>query len=173
MKKKLLSTTYLNEAEEYKIKFYLNEKDKYVVAKKLDKISEPFIIGNGIIAMDNGYYILEIVPKNKKYALRIFFDDKKKIVEYYFDIIKESGVDEKTKIPYFIDAYLDIAISSTGNIKILDRDELDEALENGNATVICGSIKSYNSSYFFLTFCIFSTFSNFGKIKISLLPLFM
>ena len=124
MKKKLLSTTYLNEAEEYKIKFYLNEKDKYVVAKKLDKISEPFIIGNGIIAMDNGYYILEIVPKNKKYALRIFFDDKKKIVEYYFDIIKESGVDEKTKIPYFIDAYLDI--------KILDRDELDEALENGD-----------------------------------------
>ena len=39
MKKKLLSTTYLNEAEEYKIKFFMNEKDKYVVAKKLDKIS--------------------------------------------------------------------------------------------------------------------------------------
>ena len=123
MKKKLLSTTYLNEAEEYKIKFFMNEedkyvvaneKDKYVVAKKLDKISEPFIIGNGITAMDDGYYILEMVPKNKKYALRIFFDDKKEIVEYYFDIIKESGVDEKTKIPYFIDAYLDIAISSTG-----------------------------------------------------------
>lgn len=132
MKKKLLSTTYLNEAEEYKIKFFMNEKDKYVVAKKLDKISEPFIIGNGITAMDNGYYILEMVPKNKKYALRIFFDDKKKIVEYYFDIIKESGVDEKTKIPYYIDAYLDITISSTGNIKILDRDELDEALENGD-----------------------------------------
>ena len=50
----------------------------------------------------------------------MFFDDKKKIVEYYFDIIKESGVDDKTKIPYFIDAYLDIAILSTGNIKILD-----------------------------------------------------
>ena len=45
----------------------MNEKDKYVVAKKLDKISEPFIMDNGITAMDNGYYILEMVPKNKKY----------------------------------------------------------------------------------------------------------
>lgn len=132
MKKKLLSTTYLNEAEKYKIKFYMNEEDKCVVVKKLDKISKPFIIGDGIIAMDNGYYILEIVPKNEKYALRLFFNDKKEIVEYYFDIIKESGVDEKTKIPYFIDAYLDITISRTGEIKILDRNELDEALENGN-----------------------------------------
>ena len=77
MKKKLLSNTYLNEAEKYQIKFFLDEEDKYVVIKKLIKLSKPFIIKNNVTAMDNGYYVIEIVPKNKNYALRIFLNDKK------------------------------------------------------------------------------------------------
>ena len=76
MKKKLLSNTYLNEAEKYQIKFFLDEEDKYVVIKKLIKLSKPFIIKNNVTAMDNGYYVIEIVPKNKNYALRIFLNDK-------------------------------------------------------------------------------------------------
>ena len=51
MKKKLLSNTYLNEAEKYQIKFFLDEEDKYVVVKKLIKLSKPFIIKNNVIAM--------------------------------------------------------------------------------------------------------------------------
>ena len=98
MKKKLLSNTYLNEAEKYQIKFFLDEEDKYVVVKKLIKLSKPFIIKNNVIAMDNGYYVIEIVPKNKNYALRIFLNDRKELVEYYFDIIKESGLDKETKV---------------------------------------------------------------------------
>ena len=80
MKKKLLSNTYLNEAEKYQIKFFLDEEDKYVVIKKLIKLSKPFIIKNNVTAMDNGYYVIEIVPKNKNYALRIFLNDKKELV---------------------------------------------------------------------------------------------
>ena len=108
MKKKLLSNTYLNEAEKYQIKFFLDEEDKYVV--------------------------IEIVPKNKNYALRIFLNDRKELVEYYFDIIKESGLDKETKVPYFIDLYLDITIDKENTINVLDEDELNYALKTNDIT---------------------------------------
>ena len=95
MKKKILSSTYLKEAQKYQLKFYLDEEDKYIVVKKLIKLSKKFIIQNDVIAMDDGYYVIEIVPKNKNYALRLFLNDKKEIIEYYFDIIKESGIDKE------------------------------------------------------------------------------
>lgn len=135
MKKKLLSNTYLNEAEKYQIKFYLDETDKYIVVKKLIKLSKKkYIIKNNITLMDNGYYLIEIVPKNKNYALRIFLNDQKEPVEYYIDITKENGIDKDTKIPYFIDLYLDIIIQNNGEVNIIDEDELKEALKNSDIT---------------------------------------
>lgn len=134
MKKKLLSNTYLNEAEKYQIKFYLDETDKYIVVKKLIKLSKKYIIKNNITLMDNGYYLIEIVPKNKNYVLRIFLNDQKEPVEYYIDITKENGIDKDTKIPYFIDLYLDIIIQNNGEVNIIDEDELKDALKNSDIT---------------------------------------
>ena len=134
MKKKILSSTYLKEAQKYQIKFYLDEEDKYIVVKKLIKLSKKFIIQNDFIAMDDGYYVIEIVPKNKNYALRLFLNDKKEIIEYYFDIIKESGIDKELKVPYFIDLYLDITIQKNGKVNILDEEELNDALKSKDIT---------------------------------------
>lgn len=134
MKKKLLSNTYLNEAEKYKIKFFLDEDDYYVCVKKLISITDKFIINHGIVAMDNGYYILEVVPKNKNYAMRLFLNDKKEPIEYYFDIIKESGIDKEYKIPYFMDLYLDITVLANGEIHIIDEDEFQEAYRENDIT---------------------------------------
>lgn len=130
MKRKYLSKTYLREAKKYQIKFYLDEDDYYVCVKKLIKLSEKFIINNNIVAMDDGYYIVEIVPKNDNYAMRVFLNDKKEVIEYYFDIIKESGIDKDTKIPYFDDLYVDITCLYNGMIHILDEDELEDAYKN-------------------------------------------
>ena len=111
MKKKIISKTYLREADKYQIKFYLDEEDYYVSVKKLVHVTDKFIINNGnTIAMDNGYYIVEIIPKKEKYAMRIFLNDKKEVIEHYIDIIKESGLDSEYNIPYFIDLYLDITV---------------------------------------------------------------
>ncbi len=134
MKKKILSSTYLKEAQKYQIKFYLDEEDKYIVVKKLIKLSKKFIIQNDVIAMDDGYYVIEIVPKNKNYALRLFLNDKKEIIEYYFDIIKESGIDKELRVPYFIDLYLDITIQKNGKVNILDEEELNDALKSKDIT---------------------------------------
>ena len=130
MKKKIITNTYLNEAEKYQIKLFLDEKDYYVSVKKLIHLTEKFIINDNIIAMDDGYYIVEIIPKKENYALRIFLNDKKELIEYYFDIIKESGIDKLYKVPYFMDLYLDIKVLFNGKITILDEDELEEAYQN-------------------------------------------
>ncbi len=129
MKKKIITNTYLREAEKYNIKLFLDEEDYYISVKKLIHLSEKFIIRNNVVAMDDGYFIMEIIPKKGNYALRIFIDSNKNIVEYYFDIIKESGIDEEYKVPYFIDLYLDIAVLYTGRIDILDEDELLDAYD--------------------------------------------
>lgn len=134
MKKKIITNTYLREAEKYNIKLFLDEEDYYISVKKLIHLSEKFIIRNNVVAMDDGYFIMEIIPKKGNYALRIFIDSNKNIVEYYFDIIKESGIDEEYKVPYFIDLYLDIAVLYTGRIDILDEDEFIEAYEKKDIT---------------------------------------
>lgn len=131
MKRKIITNTYLREATKYQIKLFLDEKDNFISVKKLINVTDKFIISDNIVAMDNGYYILEIIPKHENYALRVFFNDKKEIIEYYFDIIKESGLDEVYKVPYFDDLYLDITIlNSTKEIKIIDEEELVSAHHN-------------------------------------------
>ena len=135
MKKKVFTTTYLREADKYQIKFYLDEDDYYVSVKKLVHLTENFYINNGkILAMANGFYVMEIISKNDNYALRMFINDKKEIIEYYFDIIKESGIDPDSKIPYFYDLYLDVVLTPNGKPYVVDEDELEEALNNKDIT---------------------------------------
>ena len=135
MKKKVFSTTYLREADKYQIKFYLDEDDYYISVKKLVHLTKAFYINDGkVLGMSDGYYIFEIVPKNDNYALRIFLDDKKQVIEYYFDIIKESGIDPESKIPYFNDLYLDVVLEPNSKPYVVDQDELDEALASNDIT---------------------------------------
>lgn len=133
LKKKIISNTYLRDINKYQIKIFLDEDDYYVCVKKLIDVKEKFIISNGLCVMDNGYYIFEVIPKYLNYAMRLFLDQNKKPLEYYFDITKNNGIDELTKIPCYDDLYLDITYSD-GKIKILDEDELLEAFKMGDIT---------------------------------------
>ena len=83
--------------------------------------------------MDNGYTIVEVIPKNENYAMRVFFNEKEELVEYYFDISLGNSIDEETKLPYYDDAFLDVTITN-GEIEICDEDELDNALSQGEIT---------------------------------------
>lgn len=133
MKIKVLSNTYLRDISKYQIKFYLDEDDYYISVKKLIKVDQKFIIDDGLCVMDDGFYVLEIVPKNENYAMRLFLDDKQKPLEYYFDICKNNRLDKDTLIPCYDDLYLDITYLN-GKIKILDQDELEAALVNHEIT---------------------------------------
>lgn len=133
MKRKIISNTYLRDIDKYQIKLYLDEDDYYVCVKKLINVREKFIIHNGLCVMDNGYYVFEVVPKNDNYAMRLFLDQNKKPLEYYFDITKNNGLDEISKIPFYDDLYLDITYLD-GEINILDEDELIEAFNSRDIT---------------------------------------
>ena len=128
MRKKILSKTYLRGVSEYILEFSFNNDDFYLVKKKIIK-TEPFTLSNGLKIIDNGYYIMEILPKSENYAIRIYFNEKKNIIEYYIDITNGCGLDEESNIPYYDDLYLDITITN-GEIEIIDEDELEHAYQN-------------------------------------------
>lgn len=131
MKRKVISNTYLRDVEKYQIKLFFMEDDYYVSVKKLISVREKFIIETGICVMDDGYYILEVVPRNENYAMRLFLDKNKIPLEYYFDVSKNNGLDEVSRIPCFDDLYLDITFQPhDGFMRILDENELIEAHNN-------------------------------------------
>lgn len=133
MKRKIITQTYLRDVSKYQLMLYMDEDDCYIGVKKLIKVEEKFIISNGLCVMDDGYYVVEVVPKNENYAMRLFLDNNKKPLEYYFDICKDNGVDSLSLSPCYNDLYLDIKVLD-GEINILDKDELDEALEQKDIT---------------------------------------
>lgn len=128
MRKKLLSKTYLRDVDEYILTLSFTNEDCYLSKKKIIKTT-PFVLSNGLKVIDDGYYILEILPKNENYAIRVYFDNDKNVIEYYIDITNGCGIDDASKVPYYDDLYLDITITN-GKIEILDEDELESAYSN-------------------------------------------
>lgn len=133
MERKYSSKIFLDIAKEYEINIYYDKEDYYLIVKKFKKVIEPFITLNGNCLLDDGYFIVEIIPKNENYAIRIFLNDKKETLEYYFDITLRNGLDEESNIPYYDDLYLDITVKDN-KIEILDENELQEALNNKEIT---------------------------------------
>jgi predicted RNA-binding protein associated with RNAse of E/G family len=127
MRKKLTSKTYLRDVDKYIVKFDLSNDDYYIIIKKILSC-KPFILESGLKLMDNNYYMLELIPKLENYTMRVFFDNNKKILLYYFDITLENGIDEETKVPFYDDLFLDVVVIE-GKIELLDEDELIDAFE--------------------------------------------
>ena len=130
MREKLISKTYLRDVNRYKLEIYYDKEDYYLSIKKILNIEKPFILENGLCLIDNNYYIVEVLPKNENYAMRVYFNEKKERLEYYFDISLKNGLDEETRIPYYDDLYTDITVVQE-NIEVLDEEELQEAFNMG------------------------------------------
>lgn len=158
MRKRLISKTYLRDVNKYKLNINFDNNDNYIAIKKIIDIKEPFYISKEQCIINNGYYIVEVIPKKEHYAMRVFFNERKERLEYYFDISLENGIDEETKIPYYNDLYTDIVVKDE-KIEILDEDELIEAfdknkiskedfiLANYTTNLLLDSIKTKNNKY--------------------------
>ena len=131
MKRKIISNTYLRDVDSYRFKLFLDEDKWYVSVKKLIHVREKFIIKHNVCVMDDGYYVLEVVPKRENYAMRLFLDSEKRPLEYYFDICKNNGLDKDSNIPCYDDLYLDITYLN-GEISVIDEDELMDAYHSGD-----------------------------------------
>ena len=133
MKRKVITKTYLRDVSKYQVKLYMDEDDCYISVKKLIEVDKKFIIKDNLCVIDNNYYVVEVVPKNENYAMRLFLDNNQKPLEYYFDICKNNGVDITTQVPFYDDLYLDITVLNN-EINILDKDELEQALQEKDIT---------------------------------------
>lgn len=78
--------------------------------------------------LDSGYKWLGVYPKGESYAITGLYNKNNELVEFYFDMTKENGIENG--IPYIVDIYLDLVITPNNEKYILDEDELEEALND-------------------------------------------
>lgn len=130
-RRKYIKDTYLRGINRYKHFFFEDKKNKcYISIKNILELDNPFYTKKGICLINQNYHIVEIVPLYENYCIRVFVNDKKEIILYYFDITLHNGFDSLKDSLYYDDLYLDV-VKQDKNISVLDEDELIEALENG------------------------------------------
>lgn len=98
----------------------------------IKKVESPSFKGYGnnikIKIADENYYWLQIAMQNQNYWITAMYDDKKNIIQYYIDITEKNVIDTKED-SYFYDLFLDIVVLNTGEVFLLDEDELEQALK--------------------------------------------
>lgn len=143
MKKKVANILKIGDNDFYNQRVDEKYFNGYVSLLKLKNIETPWIVKDfekEECIFNNNYEWLEIYPDGEKYAITAMFDDNQNLIEWYFDMIKESGVENG--IPYIYDLYLDYVIKADGREVVLDENELQEALENKDITKA-----DYNMAY--------------------------
>lgn len=97
----------------------------------IKEITHPVVVsrpnGNKECVLDLEYKWMGIYPKDEKYGITVMYDKNWNLLQWYFDIAKDTGKDE-LGIPYIYDLYLDIVVLPNGKYYMLDEDELKQAL---------------------------------------------
>lgn len=138
MRQKLVTKTYMREVVDYEMVIINHASDDYALCiKKINKVTDPFILeefGKKTTHIDDGYYIVEATPSKEYYNARVYLDQNKNIIDYYFDISNGNG--EESKVPYYDDLYLDVLYYPNENnlIQYSDMDELEDALHEKKIT---------------------------------------
>ena len=91
------------------------------------EVEDKLVISNGKCIMDNNYKWLEFYDYNSKVKLTAIYDENNEIIEWYFDIARKIG--KENSVPFEDDLYLDVVVTSNGDISLLDEDELKEAFD--------------------------------------------
>ena len=106
----------------------------------IDEVTGPLTVhyhSRDVLIADAGYSWFQAAVPGARWWLTAMFDECDRLIQIYFDITGGSRFDDPEN-PTFEDMYLDIVVSADGSIEVVDRDELDEALQSG-AIVRVGS----------------------------------
>ncbi|MFT8362832.1 MAG: DUF402 domain-containing protein [Sporolactobacillus sp.] len=99
-----------------------------------DAVKAPLSVfygGTRTKTVDQHYSWLQLFPSHSaRYVLTAMFNEKKQLVQCYFDVIDRIGEDE-TGILWFDDLYLDIILFPNHDLYLVDQEELTEALDEG------------------------------------------
>ena len=114
----------------------ISVKDKYfsgdIYFYNFIEVKDKIFIPNGKCIMDNNYKWLEFYDYSSRVKLTTIYDENNEIIEWYFDIAREVGKEDG--VAYEDDLYLDVVVTPSGNINLLDEDELKEAFDKREMT---------------------------------------
>ncbi|MEB6243393.1 DUF402 domain-containing protein [Staphylococcus gallinarum] len=111
-----------------------------VTMKKVREPLEVSVVGHNIVVADDNYQWLQILPEKKRYSITVMLDDKGNPLEYYFDI-NIKNVTQKGNART-IDLCLDVLVLPNGEYELVDEDDLQRALDQGQITR-----KQYHEAY--------------------------
>lgn len=90
-------------------------------------VVDRIIIPNGKCIIDNEYKWVEFYNYESKVKLTAIYNENNEIVEWYFDIARKIG--KENDVPYEDDLYLDVVVTPTGEVILLDEEELKAAFD--------------------------------------------
>ena len=103
---------------------------------QIQKVTDPLTVKNedgDILIADKGFSWLQVAFREQFFWATVMFDSQGEFLQAYFDITA-GNIFEDMDNPKFQDMYLDLVLLEDGRILVLDRDELDEALEQKEIT---------------------------------------
>lgn len=109
--------------------------DGYVQRIRMEKVARPLLkgcCGETLRLADDGYCWMTGLERNADYAVTMAYDPQENVVQCYIDVLAGEGVDEQG--PYMEDCYLDILMLPDGRHELIDVEELEEALQQGQVT---------------------------------------
>ena len=115
-------------------KFETKDFTGYIGLLEIEEVSEPQVWKyreQPLIVCDNHYRWLTILPQEEFYCITAMMNEEEQIQVCYIDMIEEQGYDEDG-VPWFNDLYLDLVVYPDGVVMEDDRDELVEALAEGD-----------------------------------------
>ncbi|GGF89725.1 hypothetical protein GCM10010916_03780 [Paenibacillus abyssi] len=89
--------------------------------------------GRRLCLADRGYLWMQHFPKGEQFVVTTMFDDKGRVVQWYIDICKTQGLTDQ-QVPWFDDLFLDVVVLPSGEVFLLDEDELEDAVRNGDVS---------------------------------------
>ena len=102
----------------------------YITRLEILKVKKPLYVkefGERFAIADDDYTWLQHFPKGEQFCLTTMFTDKGKVAHWYLDIAHKTGVSD-VGIPWWDDLYLDIIVVPEKGAKIVDEDDLEQAL---------------------------------------------
>ena len=100
------------------------------------EVAAPLVVhdaGEDVLIVEKDYAWVQIALEGLPFWLTAMYDARGRLIQIYFDITAGNRFDDPEN-PAFEDMYLDIVVNSRGELYVMDRDELDEALAEGVIT---------------------------------------
>ncbi len=103
---------------------------------RIHKVSQPLWVQEGcgrVCIADVGHTWVQVALEGLPLWATAMFDGAGRFLQIYFDIARPPRFDDPDD-PTFEDLYLDIVLTAGGELEVMDREELENALAQGEIT---------------------------------------